>query len=464
MGSSPTSGTLDETFARCAHAVMAMRAATFGTAWVAIALATAAAPALAQHDEAALAMAGAPAADSEPAARPAAEPYRLDAELRLRGAAGRRLATLAPGFAAKSQGWFQRSRLGVSFDRGDLAARVQLQSSSAFGVAQPGTDPVALGLQQGWLRARVPALGETWVDAGRLALQYGVGRQIGHYDFDLVGNAFDGVRVHYGLGGRLNVDALAVKLRRAAGQPDLERNLSGAYLTGRPSDAFGADLYFLYLQDGASAEDAALLTMGARLDLTPVSWLAADLEAAVQIGEVTVANVREPQDHLAWMASGQVVVTGKVGVDMGLAAIGQVFSGDDQPVDRTRRAWRPLYPSRDRLVGVLQLLEPSNLLQVGGTWHASLPVWEGTLRAELDVRQNRAAAAGPLPGFGGGALGSGQGWATIGRQADLRLRWGSQAGRELLAAVAFFAPDAALAHERNVQTAVLLLLQWTASF
>ncbi len=442
---------------------MAARALALWLAWSAITASLAAASAAAQTGSATLPLAG-PAAPEGASAPAAAEPYRLDAELRLRGAAGRRLATLAPGFSAKTQGWFQRSRLGVSFDRGTLAARVQLQSSSAFGVAQPGTDPVALGLQQGWLRAHVPALGEAWADAGRLALQYGVGRQIGHYDFDLVGNAFDGVRVHYGLGGRLSVDALAVKLRRAAGQPDLERNLAGAYLTGRPSDAFGADLYFLYLQDGANAEDAVLLTMGARLDLTPVRWLAADVEAAVQIGEITVANVREPQDHLAWMAAGQVGVSGRFGIDMGLAAIGQLFSGDDQPTSRTRRAWRPLYPSRDRLIGMLQLLEPSNLLQVGGAWHGSLPAWGGTLRADLDLRLDRAAAAGPLPAFGGGAVGNGQGWITLGSQADLRLRWGTDAGRELLAAIALFAPDAAIVQDRNAQTALLLLLQWTAAF
>ncbi|MBM4342848.1 MAG: alginate export family protein [Deltaproteobacteria bacterium] len=443
----------------------AAHAAAFGPVAVAIALIAAAPPVAAQSGAAELASAAAPLPEGDTASRPAAEPYRLDAQLRLRGSAGRRLATLGPGFAAKTQGWFQRSRLGVSFDRGDLAARVQLQSSSAFGVAQPGSDPVALGLQQGWLRARVPALGEAWVDAGRLALQYGLGRQIGDYDFDLVGHAFDGVRAHYGLGGQLAVDGLAVKLRRAAGQPDLERNLAGAYLTGRPSDAFSADLYFLYLQDGASIEDAELLTMGARLDLTPARWLAADLEAAVQIGEVTVANVREPQDHLAWMAAGQVSLTGQFGVDMGVSAVGQMFSGDDQPADRTRRAWRPLYPSRDRLVGLLQLLDPSNLLQVGGAWHVAVPAWGGHMRAECDVRINRAAAAGPLPAFGGGALGQGgQGWVALGTQADLKLRWGVDTGRELLGAVAVFAPDAALARERNAQTALLILLQWTAAF
>ena len=389
---------------------------------------------------------------------------KLDAQLRLRGAAGHNLAPIASGVVAKTAGWFQRSRLGVQFDHSSLLAYVQLQSSSAFGVAQPGADPVALGLQQGWLRARLPQLDQAWIDAGRLALEYGSGRQIGRYEFDQIGHAFDGVRSHFAYEKRLAVDGLAVKLRRAAGQPDHERNLAGLYLTGRPSDAFAADLYFLYLSDGAEAENARLLTMGARLDLTPTPWLAADLEAAVQIGDVTVATAHDPQDHLAWMAAGQLAMTGKLWVDTGLAVVAQVFSGDDDPKDRTRRAWKALYPSRDRLLGLLAALEPSNLQQLGGNVFVAAPSWGGTFRGELDVRLNRALAAGPLPAFGGGALAGSDGWHALGAQADLRLRWTAQSGPELMAAMAVFWPSDALRRDRNTQTATLALLQWTAGF
>ena len=389
---------------------------------------------------------------------------RLDAELRLRGAAGQDLSNVAPGYESRNLGWFQRSRLGAAFDRGNVAAYVQLQSSSALGTAGPGADPIALGLQQGWLRAQVPGLADSHLDAGRLALEFGAGRQIGRYDFDHIGHAFDGVLAHYGLLKKLEVDVFGAKLRRAAGQPDLERNLAGVYLAGQPSDAFRPELYVLYLADGSDTEKVRLLTLGTRLALAPAAWFSGDIEGAVQVGAVTQVTTHEPQDQFSWMAASELRVQAQLGTLMTFGVLGQMFSGDTDPQDKSRHGWRPLYPSRNQVVGVMQLFETTNLQQIGGVWRTE-SAWRGLqLRTELDVRLDRSAAEGQLPSFGGRQLQGQTGWQTIGTQADAAVRLVWRPGSELAAVASAFVPSPDLQPGRGIGRAKLAMLQWTASF
>lgn len=409
-----------------------------------------------------LALATASAAAEGP--DPEAATVKLDAELRLRGTAGHGLANFAPGYETRNIGWFQRSRLGAAFDQSGMAAYVQLQSSSALGTAGPGSDPIALGLQQGWLRATVPGLADAHVDAGRLALEFGAGRQIGRYEFDHVGHAFDGVRAHFGLQKRMDIDVFGAKLRRAAGQPDLERNLAGVYLAGQPSDAFRPELYVLYLEDGSATERVRLLTLGTRLELAPVPWLWGDLEAAVQLGSATQVDTHEPQDQLSWMAATELRVQGQLATAMSVALIGQMFSADSDPKDKSRRGWRPLYPSRNTVVGTMQLFETTNLQQFGVVWRTS-STWRGLqLRTELDIRSDRSATDGQLPGLGGGTLGDTPGWQTVGTQGDAAVRLIWRPGTELAALASVFVPTRAIQAERRLERAKLAMLQWTATF
>ena len=210
----------------------------------------------------------------------------LDAEIRLRGSLPRGMSALAPGTDLIRSAVFHRERLGGRFEQGPVDVHVQLQASGAFGDADPGASQLpTVGLQQAIVRLHVP--GMTWLSAeiGRMVLDYGAGRMIGAYDFQAASNVFDGLRLRMSYQKYLDVDVIAVKLRRNSTQPDQDRNLFGTYITGQPHERLRADLYVLYLVDGTQTGRAYRTTMGTRLDWRPLTWLSGEIEAAVQVGD-----------------------------------------------------------------------------------------------------------------------------------------------------------------------------------
>lgn len=386
---------------------------------------------------------------------------RADAEMRFRGAGGSHLDGLGDSYRNANTGWFQRSRVGLLLEHEQLAAYLQLQSSGALGAAGPGSDPMPLGMQQGWLRARAQFAEELWLDAGRFVLDYGAGRQIGAYDYDAVGQSFDGVRAHYAIAKRLTAEVFSARLKPGAAGSEVRRGLSGTHLSATPGELLKAEVYVLYLVDDNADERSNLLTMGSRLVGGPWLGLSAEVEGAVQVGERRHSLNLRPTDRVAWMAAGEANyrITGRIPVSFGL--FGHIFSGNNDATDTTDRAWQPLYPSKDLLVGLLRVFNPSNLAQAGARlqWTSPNPAWPLTISA--DGRQSLAGAGGAMPAFGGAAVPGDHGWQSLATEVDMRVRWRVLASSELMVAAASLVGSSLLVREYHMDRAAMALLQWT---
>ena len=389
----------------------------------------------------------------------------LDAALRFRASLPRNLSNLQTGEDAARRAIFHRERLGARFAQGPIDAHVQLQASGAFGDSGPGTSVLpAVGLQQGVVRIAPASTPWRSADMGRMVLDYGAGRMIGDDDFNAIGNAFDGIRAQLRYQQYLAADLLVVKLRHNPAYADQDRTLLGAYLTGRPHQKLSADLYFLYLVDGQPTGDSKLLTMGSRLEWRPTLWLRAELEGAVQVGEDDQADRKNTKSHVATAAFAQVDVSWHAGKTLWtLSPLAQSYSGE--PVasgnKATSTAWKPLYPSLEKVVGLLQLFRPTNLMQEGVTLDVEfLP----ELAASVDVRGSFSHDNAPLPGFNEATLTGDGSWRWLGTETDLRVRWRVLRSSDVLLAGGLFAPSKSVQALVGKELAGQAMLQWTSKF
>jgi hypothetical protein len=420
------------------------------------------------------------AAPTSPEPLPVAERHLstrvdIDANLRFRAAHAQHITKLQADQEDLVRGVFQRIRLGTRLRGEQIEAYIQFQTASVLGEAgpiqfrDPGADnaqagdiPMPIGLQQGRLRWRVPGLDGMEVEIGRMALDYGSGRQIGSYDFHETGNAFDGLRLGFSIKPYLTIDTLAVKLRRNTAHPETERNLFGAYITARPTETLVSDLYLLYITDGAVDDRSELQTLGLRLAWQPVQWLDVEGEFALQVGTIQPKKFERPQDHLATAAAAQLSSHTEFGLPMSLTLQAQFYSGEDPESGDQHRAWRPLYPSLAKHLGLLQLFNQTNLLQYGG---AAQFGHDTGLRLIVDVRLNRSIAGTRVPGFGEPTLAGTAGrWEAIGMEVDTRLSWPIFERSEILVASALFAPSQALGDKNGRASARLYLVQWSSTF
>jgi len=424
-----------------------------------------AAPAALRADPASAADRATPAA-SDSAKR--ASGHTLDAELRFRASSARHLNTLQASQEDLLRGVFQRIRAGARYSAASLDARVQFQTAGSLGAPvrfEPGANdtpvPVPVGLQQGWMRWRPESLDGLEVQVGRMALEFGAGRRIGRYDFHETGNAFDGIRAGYRLQPYLKADLLAVRLRRNTAQPERERYLAGVYLAARPAEPLALDLYFLDLSDGDDDLRADHMNMGLRALWKPVYWLALEGEAAVQFGAVLPKGHEQEMDHVASSVAFAVRSEGHVGIPLAVALRFQRHSGDIDAKDDQSNAWRPLYPSLARHVGLLQLFPQSNLLQYGVGLRIGR---KKELHMALDWRVNAAMAGSVVEAFGKPKLEHDDTWAPLGTEVDAAVRLPFASGSELLAVAAVFVPSQLLADAVGQEWAHQLILQWSARF
>ncbi len=398
-------------------------------------------------------------------AEEAATRTALDAEFRLRASVPRNLAAIEPGADIVRSAVFHRERLGASFARGPVDGRVQLQASGAFGDANPGALQLpTVGLQQAVVRLQ--STSHKWVSAemGRMVLDYGAGRMIGAYDFQAASNVFDGLRVRMSYQKFLDVDLLAVKLRRNSTEPDQDRNLFGAYITGQPHQRLRADLYVLYQVDGTAAGHAYLTTMGVRLDWRPLACLSGEIEAALQVGDQDKQGHTERQSLVGSAFYGELA--GHMAAGRGhvsLAPFTQFYSGaPTQGADgQTATAWRPLYPSLDQVVGFLQLFQQTNLWQNGGRLR-----WKARQNVGLDVDARVSASRdnAPLPGLGGMTLPGDGGWRVLGSEVDVIARWQVLRSSEIFIGAGVFVPSDGLKTYIGTNASSQLLAQWTSRF
>jgi hypothetical protein len=385
----------------------------------------------------------------------------LDAEVRFRGSTTSHLGDLQAGQDDVRHGVFDRLRLGAQFHREQLSAYLQLQNNGALGDAAPGEQPLPIGLQQGYVRLDVPGVKGMRLDAGRMALEFGAARMIGRYDFHDTGNAFDGLRLRMGIDDFLDVDLLAVKIRRNSAHPDKERNLAGMYVTGLPVETLRADLYFLYLGDNNEAGQAHILTMGLRLDWRATSFLALEAETALQVGDVQPNTQDRGLDHLASALAGTLTLDGRNWLPLLVKLHGQMYAGDAAPGDNLSAGWRPLYPSLDEIVGLLQIFRQDNLSQAGARlrWQLGAP-----LALDVDGFASWSRTGAPLPGFADRVLPGDGAWVLLGPEVDVRLRWTWRPWSELMLAGGVFIPATSLREHLGTATARQVLLQWTSRF
>ncbi len=389
----------------------------------------------------------------------------LDAEIRLRASLPWNLTTAEPGADVVRSAVFHREKLGGSFSQGPVDAHVQLQASGAFGDADPGALQLpTVGLQQAVVRIQPQSLKWLSAEMGRMVLDYGAGRMIGAYDFQAASNVFDGLRVRMSYQKYLDVDVIAVKLRRNSTQPDQDRNLFGAYISGQPHEQLRAELYVLYLVDGTANGHAFLTTMGTRLDWRPVAWLSGEIEAALQVGDQDAPGRDSHQSLIGSAFFGELAahIPTRHG-PISLAPFTQFYSGAPTQTGTvsTATAWRPLYPSLDQVVGLLQLFQPTNLLQNGGRlrWQAS-----EAIALDFNGRVSASRDNAPLPGFGNPTLAGDGGWRVLGSELDLLARWEVLRSSAIFVGAGLFLPSASIQSLIGHSAACQALAQWTSRF
>jgi hypothetical protein len=295
-----------------------------------------------------------------------------------------------------------------------------------------------------------------------MALQYGKGRQIGAYDFHETGNAFDGLKIHYGIPKYLDVDLLAVKLRRNTAHSELERNLLGVYVAGKPSKPVQADVYFLFVTDGAEDLQLDLQTMGARVQWSPWSWLELEAEGAFQVGTQRPQGIVEPLDHFATSLTLAATAKANPGVPLALGVQFQRHSGNTGESDDQIRTWRPLYPNLNEHLGLLQVVDQRNLMQSHGWLRIG---HDKGVALIIDLRLNSSIVGSPVPAFSEPKLAGADGeWAPLGTEIDTRLRWPLFGSSELLIATGVFAPSDALGAKIGRAWARQYLAQWNTTF
>ena len=405
-----------------------------------------------------------------PARRDPATVATMDAELRFRASQAAHLRTLQAGQGDLLRGVFQRIRGGARYRATGFDAYIQIQTAGAMGTAvqfdpdglSGGADvPVPVGLQQGWVRWRPANLDSVQVQLGRMALEYGDGRRIGGYDFHESGNAFDGLRVGYSLPPFLAVDLLAVTLRRNIAQPERERYLFGVYVASKPVSEVEVDLYLLELRDGDEDLRANHLNMGLRSLWRPKYWLTLQAEGAVQFGAVRPKGYANELDHFATSFAASVELQGHVGIPLGVALQFQRHSGDPNPVDDQSTAWRPLYPSLARHIGLLQLFPQSNLVQYGSRLRVGR---DKEMRFIMDWRVNAAMSGSVLPAFNQPRLEYAKTWAPLGSELDSSLHVPFGGRSELMVLFALFVPSQLLADAVGGEAAQQFMVQWSTQF
>gem|GEM_PF-3496982 len=391
---------------------------------------------------------------------------RFDASFRFRGVYAQNRTSLDSARDDASREVHQRMRVGAAFGKGPVDAYFQVQSAGTLGSparfdADSSSSRVgaSLGLQQGWARWRWPLIDGFEVQAGRMALEYGAGRRIGRYDFHETGNAFDGVRVGWKPGDFVSIDLLAVRIRAADSSSDT-RTLLGTYIVTKPASIITTDVYFLFADDRGKSR-AENVNMGLRVVLRPWYWMEWDAEGAVQYGTVTPQGYSNPLDHLATSLATELRMRGHLGVPLGFNLRFQRHSGDNDTVDDASAAWRPLYPSLARQVGVLQLFPQSNLVQYG----IGVRIGDrNDVRVLVDTRFSGAMSHSRVPAFNQPVLKFDDTWAPLGTEVNARAVLPTENAGEIQLVGALFSPSAVLSEHVGEATMHQYFVQWALQF
>lgn len=249
-----------------------------------------------------------------------------------------------------------RSRLGVDVALNErVSAVVQLQDSRLFGEENSTRDASAGGLDmhQAFVEARWGERYPVRLRMGRQEVGLGNERLLGHRDWTVTGQAFDGVRLDVGDAAGLALTALAATTaERGREIPYIDDTGDGSLLALFVA-AHQVQVY--YIQDiGASYrvfDRVNRATLATRLVLPDGGALDGSLEIAYQLG--TQYRISGGQEDI-----GAFMLAGRIGRRMGrvlrrLTLGVDWLSGDDNPTNNEHTSFNLLYGSRHRFFGAM---------------------------------------------------------------------------------------------------------------
>lgn len=266
---------------------------------------------------------------------------------------------------------------------------VSPQASGSWGTSGLGgtVGEAELGIYEGFFTL---AGGQSRLEVGRLAMDYGDAIVIGSLGWNQAGQAFDGARLRQGIGDA-SVDLFVTQVASGFGvstDPFLAGDgyFWGAYATlgGLVRPGFDLDLYFLGLS-AASAEtfagtDAAtgaafsyqrdgatLFTLGAR-HKQAIGIFDYRIEAGLQAGESATTSTDAADTVAEALTARAFQVDGEVGVlvlpKLHLTLGGNYASGDD-PSTAESEAYNHLYPTGHKWLGWTDVIGPRTNITSG---------------------------------------------------------------------------------------------------
>jgi|GEM_PF-3597884 len=272
----------------------------------------------------------------------------------------------------------QRVRLGIAFHPvSQVTVTAELQDARVWGY---GGEPVGLGeagnelqLYRAFVTLKGLVDGLT-LDAGRLTLHYGKGRQVGLSEWTNRGRAFDGARVQVKPLEGLTLDLFATILKErnatTTGRDSTFSGLYGSYAFQQgPFKGLTLDAYCLHLYDGLAATYKNFATLGVLLYGTLFDHLYLDVEAAVQVGRVTEALSATTNSHLATAGYAGIGYVKTDGMPFKIGAFASGASGDAEPRDvpgnKRSVSYIPLFPASHGWWGLMDLVSWTNLMDFG---------------------------------------------------------------------------------------------------
>jgi hypothetical protein len=369
----------------------------------------------------------------------------------------------------------QRVRMGLGLDIGNgVLGKVVLQDSREWGAAGSTTsDEHALDIYEGYVLIDDIGGSGLEIQAGRMAMAYGAGRQVSKRDFNNVGQSFDGIRIAWERSGILKADVFTTLVRTGISPVfqsgrgfDRYSSFSGLYLSTSGIPWIEADLYGLYLDNAFNEAVEKFGTVGARILSRPVPGLVLEGEAAVQVGTVEVRArdaSRLEASHLATMYFFQVFYETQVTTNPGIGLQFYSSSGDANPYDARNVSYRPTFRSTTGVYGYLDLFDYQGVWEIGPRFRLRP---HETVVLHLDYHLFLLSSDGGMVK----AFGTGSGWAGdrgtandvyrhvlfpnggsrfVGQELDILLTWAATPWLALEMQYSFFKPGSRV---RGAQT------------
>jgi len=265
----------------------------------------------------------------------------------------------------------QRVRLGAELHPFKvLDAVVTIQDTRRWGDSgTPDAHYNGLDLYNGYVRVHDFGVKGLEFKIGRMQLDFGAGRVIGTDVFALSGRAFDAALVRYAPMPAVDITLMASIIREKGMPSGKDRNLFGLYYTGSfLNKRLTADIYGFYLEDGNPALQLKIGTFGARMTGEPVKGLFLEAEASLQAGKKQIATKKHTHFAVAYYGSARYEFKGIAKPGLGL--VFSSASGDANNTDTRDVAYMPLYSSKFKYWGKMDLFDWSGVVDGGFEAHA----------------------------------------------------------------------------------------------